>query len=138
MCPFCTNGTHATTNSTEDTFTTLPIAITPLPERKSTHVTPEDHTNSTSTTRPHPSSYTSDVSMNSTAVITSFAQSTVSPETTQSPEATNSTTRHSVNGTAGISTPTVSATTSKGGSSPLFRSCSQLLVPVISILIYSA
>ncbi|XP_042292187.1 salivary glue protein Sgs-3-like [Thunnus maccoyii] len=126
-----------TTSSTNETATSRPAATTPMPHLSSTHVTSDDHTNSTSPTRPRPSSPTSAVSTTSTTVTFSSWQTTVSKGTTQNPEATNHTTHHSPNGTVGVKSTTVAAT-SKGGSSSLFRSCSQLLVPIIATLIYGA
>ncbi|XP_044191927.1 salivary glue protein Sgs-3-like [Thunnus albacares] len=126
-----------TTSSTNETATSRPTVTTPMPHLSSTHVTSNDHTNSTSPTRPRPSSPTSAVSTTSTTVTVSSWQTTVSKGTTQNPEATNHTDHHSPNGTVGVKSTTVAAT-SKGGSSSLFRSCSQLLVPIIAILICGA
>lgn len=131
----CTNCTTATANSSNETGTTPPATTRPNPDHTSTHVTPHGHISSTPTPRPHHSSSASVVSTTSMTVTASSKHPTKPSQSTHTPEATNFTTRYS---TVGADPTTTEATTAKGGSSSLFRSCSQLLVPIISILIFSA
>ncbi|GAA6233193.1 mucin-2-like [Lates japonicus] len=134
-CNHCTNGTNeAVTSNTVSTGTIQPAVTTPLPGNSSAHVTSNNHTSNTETTRPPPASSTVAVSSHPTATTASSEQPTASSGMTESPGAAASTTQHSSAGTSS----STSATTAKGGSAALFRCYSQLLVPVISILMYSA
>ncbi|XP_053190590.1 uncharacterized protein LOC128374328 [Scomber japonicus] len=134
----CTNCTTATANSSNETGTTPPATTRPNPDLSSPHVTTLGHISSTPTPRPHHSSSASVVSTTSMAVTAASKHPTKPSQSTHTPEATNFTTRYSTVGAAGSYPTTTEATTAKGGSSSLFRSCSQLLVPIISILIFSA
>ncbi|XP_062292379.1 mucin-5B-like [Scomber scombrus] len=134
----CANCTTATANSSMETGTTPPAATRPNPDHSSPHVTPHGNISSTPTPRPHHSSSASVVSTTSMAVTASSKHHTKPSGSTHTPNATKFTTHYSTVGHAGSHPTTIEATTAKGGSSSLFRSCSQLLVPIISILIFSA
>ncbi|KAF3707250.1 hypothetical protein EXN66_Car000423 [Channa argus] len=121
-----------TGNQTDPTVAT---EQTPPPDNSTTPVTSSNHTSNTVTTGPPLSSSHPTVSSNTTATATSSQRPQATNGTTQNPGVTSSTNHNSTTGVAGSNT--VSKTTI-GGTAALFRGYSHLLVPVLSILIYSA
>ncbi|TMS18727.1 hypothetical protein E3U43_011053 [Larimichthys crocea] len=118
------------TQETNITTATEPAATnqTTMPGHASTPITSNNHT---VTIAPSPTSATSAIS---TVAITSSQRSTVPSDVTYISGNVTSTTQHGA-GSAGTSTHTVSATTSKSGAASLFEHYSQLLVPVVCVLI---
>ncbi|XP_054619010.1 spore coat protein SP96-like [Dunckerocampus dactyliophorus] len=125
-CPSCTSDSSLTQRD----ISSPPPAIASTTGRSST--LGNDGRAEASTTRSHLPSSTS---VSTTDVNPASSQPTEPSGTTRSPGEAPSTSESSPSGT---NSPRTSATTLKAGTCSLFRSCSPMLVSVISIVVYTA